>query len=95
MLEKCLENFNLTIFVLSETKLDDSFPSAQFYIENYEIRSRKDRDKNGGGHIEFVRKGLITKKIKEYETKLLLLSLPNQRKSGSVLVSIGHPLRPT
>ena len=64
-----MENFNLTIFVLSETKLDDSFPSAQLYIENYEIRSRRDRDKKGGGLIEFVRKGFITKKIKEYETK--------------------------
>ena len=28
----------LDYFVLSETKLDDSFPSAQFYIENFEIR---------------------------------------------------------
>ena len=43
-------------FVLSETKLDDSFPSAKFYIENFEIRNRRDRDKNGGGLIEFVRK---------------------------------------
>ena len=60
----------LDYFVLSETKLDDSFPSAQFYIENFEIRNRRDRDKNGGGLIEFVRKGFITKKIKEYETKV-------------------------
>ena len=57
-------------FALSETKLDDSFPSAQFYIENYEIRNRRYRGKIGGGLIEFVRKGFITKKIKEYETKV-------------------------
>ena len=56
----------LDYFVLSETKLDDIFPSAQFYVENCEIRNRRDRDKNGGGLIEFVRKGFITKKIKEY-----------------------------
>ena len=34
----------------------------------------------------------------EYETKVrepLFLSLPYQRESGFVLVSIGHPLRPT
>ena len=45
-------------FVLSETKLDDSFPSAKFYIENFTLntRNRRDRDKNGGGLIEFVRK---------------------------------------
>ena len=56
----------LDYFVLSETKLEDSFHFAQFYIENFEIRNRRDRDKNGGGLKEFVRKGFITKKIKEY-----------------------------
>ena len=56
----------LDYFVLSE----NNFPSAEFYIENFEIRNRRDRDKNGGGLIEFVRKGFITKKIKEYETKV-------------------------
>ena len=48
--------FQLDYFVLSETKLDDSFLSAQFYIENFEIRNRKDRDNGGGGLIEFVKK---------------------------------------
>ena len=49
-----LGKLELDYFLLSETKLDDSFPSAQFYIENFEIRNRSDRDKNGGGLIEFV-----------------------------------------
>ena len=46
-------------FIISETKLDNSFPNAQLAINNYEIRARRDRDKNGGGLIEFVRKGFI------------------------------------
>ena len=52
--------------VLSETKLDDSFPSAQFSIPDYEVccRSRRDRHKNGGGLIEFVKKGLNCKRLK-------------------------------
>ena len=29
-----------------------------------------DRDKNGGGLIEFVRKGFITKRLKDYETQI-------------------------
>ena len=56
-------------FVLSETKLDDSFPSAQFRIGDYEIRGRKDRNKHGGGLIEYVKKGIICKRLKEYELK--------------------------
>ena len=34
-------------FVISETKLDNSFPNAQLTINNYEIRARRDRDKHG------------------------------------------------
>ena len=60
---------SLDYLVISETKLDESFPSAQFNISNYEIRNRRDRDKNGGGLIEFVRKGFITKRLKDYETQ--------------------------
>ena len=92
------EKLQLDYFVLSETKLDDSFLSAQFYIENFEIKNRRDGDKNGGGLIEFVRKGFITKKSRNMKQKLvkpLVLSLPYQRKSGFVLVSIGQPLPPT
>ena len=39
-------------------------------IENFETRNRRDREKIGGGLIEFLRKGFSTKKIKEYETKV-------------------------
>ena len=36
------------ICLLSETKIDDSFPSSQFFAEGYRM-FRKDRNKNGGG----------------------------------------------
>ena len=45
----------LDYLVLSGTTLDQSFPTAQFTLEGYEIRSRKDIDKHGGGLIKFVR----------------------------------------
>ena len=47
--------------VISKTKLDSSFPSAQFHIGDYEIKNCRDRDKSGGGLTEFVKKGIITK----------------------------------
>ena len=86
---------SLDYFVISETKLDESFPSAQFNISNYEIRNRRDRDKNGGGLIEFVRKGFITKRLKDYETQIcetICSELQYPRENGSTLVYIGHPL---
>ena len=54
--------------VLSEMKLDYSFPLAQFSIPDYEIRARRDRHKNVGGLTEFVKKGLICKRLKNFET---------------------------
>ena len=57
-------------FVISETKLDSSFPSAQFHIEDYEIRNRRYRDKSGGGLTEFVKNGIIMKRLKDLERNL-------------------------
>ena len=58
----------LNYFVISEAKLDNGFPNAELKINNYEIRARRDRDKHGGGLIEFVRKGLICKRLRKYES---------------------------
>ena len=50
-------------------KLDDSFPSAQFSLSNYEIRARRDRYKNGGGLTKFVKEGVISKRLKNSEPR--------------------------
>ena len=85
----------LVYLVLSETKLDDSFPLAQFNLPNYEIRARRDRDKVGGGLIEFVNKGVICKKLKIFEprkSECICSELLYLRINGCALVFIGHPL---
>ena len=38
-----LDDLELDYFVISERKLDDGFPAAQFAVENYELRVRRDR----------------------------------------------------
>ena len=68
-LREIILELSLNYLVLSETKIDQSFPTAQFYIKGYEVRARRDRDKHGGGLIEFVKNGFISKRLKEYETK--------------------------
>ena len=54
-----LNDLQLEYFVINETTLDDSFPSAQFAIENYEIRGRRDRDGHVGGLIKFEIRGIV------------------------------------
>ena len=56
--------------MISETKLDSSFSSAQFLIGGYETTNCRDRDKSWGGLIEFFKKGIITNRLKDLETNI-------------------------
>ena len=79
--------------VLFKTKLDDSFPSAQFNLPNYKIEARRDRDKNGGGSIEFAKKGFICKRLKIFEprTSECICSEITVSKKKGLCISIYRP----
>ena len=48
---------NLDILLISETKIDSSFPTAQFQIEGY-ATYRLDRNANGGGILLYIREDI-------------------------------------
>ena len=54
---------NVDILLVSETKIDDSFPEGRFFIEGYKEPIRLDRNKNGGGLLFFVHDDLECKEI--------------------------------
>ena len=63
---------NNDILMISETKLDSSFPQAQFRMERYAPLFRYDRNYHGGGILLFLREDIPTKIIsitplKEFE----------------------------
>ena len=70
-LQIIIQNILLDYLVLSETKLDESFPNARFKPDGYEIRASQDRDKYGGGLIVFFRSGIICKRINDFELNFL------------------------
>ena len=47
--------------MVSETKLDDSFPEDQFLIYSFHSPFRFDRKKNGGGIMLYVREDIPAK----------------------------------
>ena len=49
--------------MISETKLDDSFPARQFFIDSYHTPFRYDQDGNGGGIFLYDRKDIPAKVI--------------------------------
>ena len=46
---------NVDILLVSETKLDDSFPTAQFLLDGFSKPYRLDRCSNGGGILLYVK----------------------------------------
>ena len=48
---------NLCILLISETKVDSSFSTAQFQIEGY-TTYRLERNANLGGKILYIREGI-------------------------------------
>ena len=55
-LKTIIEN-NIDILLISETKLDDTFPQAQFLMDGFHVPFRKNRNVNGingGGLLLYI-----------------------------------------
>ena len=47
---------NIDVLLISETKIDNTFPVSQFYVPGYWVPYRLDRTENGGGIMLYVKK---------------------------------------
>ena len=56
-------NNNIDILMISETKLDPSFPTGQFHIHGFSEPYRFDRNSNGGGILLYIREVIPAKLI--------------------------------
>ena len=65
MLEEIIKD-KIDIFLISETKLDSSFPSEQFVIKGHSTPFRLDRNQNGGGLLFYVREDIPCKILNKY-----------------------------
>ena len=54
---------NIDILVLTETKLDDTFSTANFIIPGFTNPYRRDRTANGGGILIYVREDIPSKEL--------------------------------
>ena len=54
----------IDIFLLCETKIDKSFPTAQFNLTGFETPYRLDRTVEGGGLLLYIRNGITSKPLK-------------------------------
>ena len=87
----------IDILVLGETKLDDSFPEQQFFIEGYKKPYRLDRNSHGGGVMIYVRKDIPSRELTKHNlpknVEALFIEI-NLRKSKFLLGGTYHSKHP-
>ena len=86
-------NNEIDILMVSETKLDDTFPTSQFLMQGYLTPFRKDRTTKGDGMLLYVREDVPCKIIKTeidayYEGLFIEINL--RKKSGYLVVPTIH-----
>ena len=74
---------NLDILLITETKLNESFPSAQFLLNEFSKPYRLDGCSNGGGILLYVRDViLLSLLLNSNKTEIFLLRLLLAKRNG-------------
>ena len=55
------------ILIVTETKLDPTFPTSQFVIDDYSEPYRFDGNINGGGVLIYIREDKLTKLLADHK----------------------------
>ena len=82
------------LLMIFETKLDSSFPNAQFYMKYYSKPYRFDRNSKGGGIILYVREDIPSKLLNssciDHDKEYFLLEI-NLRKQKWLIICNYNP----
>ena len=80
------------LLIISETKLDSSFPDAQFYKKSYSKPYRLDRNSKGGCIILYVREDTSSKLINSscmyHDKKYLLVDLNLRKQKWLIILTL-------
>ena len=58
---------HIDVLMVAETKIDNSFPKGQFFIQGYSELFRLDRNSNGGGLLVYVKEDIPSKQLKSFK----------------------------
>ena len=85
---------HVDILSIAKTKLDYSFPNAQFLIPYFHQPFRMDISRNSGGLLVFVRSSIPARMLSNYRVPLDIQAIPfknNLRKEKWLFVSVYKP----
>ena len=86
MLQEVIGN-NIDVLLISETKLDASFPSSQFILDGFTPPYRLDRTQHGGDMMLFIREGIPDASISGIENLLVEINLRCKNGLSQVLIT--------
>ena len=87
---------NIDILCLAETKLDSSFPIAQFLLKGYKTTYIFDVSSNSGGILVYIKEILPSRKLKDYTLPDDIQAIPieiNFKKSKWLILPLYRPDR--
>ena len=90
-------NENVDIFIIAETKLIGSFPTAEFEIKEYYSLSRLDVTNKSGGLLVYIKSSIPSRKLScgDVYNSIQAISFEiNLRKEKWLMISIYHPPLP-
>ena len=86
---------DLDIFLISERKIDDSFPETQFSYKGYSKPHRKDRKLGAGGLLLYINENIPSRELTEHtlpdDVEIMCVEI-NLKKQKWVLMGIYRPL---
>ena len=82
---------NLDILLISETKLDDSFPSAQFLLDGFSKPYRLERCSNGGGILLYIRDDIPSRLLSNSNKTESIFTEINFRKKKWLICASYNP----
>jgi len=85
---------NLDIFLVSETKLNHTFPDALFFKEEYSSPYRRDRNISGGGLLMYVNRNIASRLLKNHVTPIdveIMCVEINLKKQKWLIIGIYRP----
>ena len=88
---------NIDILLVTETKFNSSFPSAQFHMHGYTTPYHLDRNANGGGLLLYLREDIPSKKIDnvDFDTGLEAMLIEINISKTKWLISCSYNLHKT
>ena len=77
---------NIDVLMISQTKIDESFPASQFLIDGFSSPYRLDRNSNGGGILVYFKNNTITKSLKTINLSIEPIFIETNRRSKKWLL---------